>query len=95
MFDISNKTARQALKGLWLDEKMKKETIASLQKIDDGTLLPRNTKNFKGLKEHKFSKIRILFEPGKNGQPKKIVAIFNRRDMDLIEKALRDSYKTK
>ena len=37
----------------------------------------------------------MLFEAGKNGKPEKIVAIFDRKDMGLIKKGLRDSYKTK
>ena len=52
-------------------------------------------KNFKGLKEHKFSKVQMLLEPGKKGQPEKIVAIFNRSDLDFMETALRPYYKEK
>lgn len=69
-----------------------------MEKIDDGTLVPRNTKdfkNFKGLKEHKFTQVRMLYEPGKNGGPEKIVAIFDRGEMELMEKALRPYYKGK
>ena len=37
----------------------------------------------------------MLYEPGKNGQPKKIVAIFDRKEMKGVQKALRPYYKTK
>ena len=95
---ISNKSARKALGRVCKNEKTKKEVIESLEKMDDETLLPRNTKdfkNFKGLKEDKFSKVRILYEPGKKGQLEKIVAIFDRRDLETVEKALRPHYKGK
>lgn len=95
---ITNKTTRKALKRVLKNVNTQKEVIESLKKIDNGTILPRSTKdfkNFKGLREFKFSKTRMLYEPGKNGEPPIIVAIFDRGEMDAIEKALRPYYKGK
>ena len=51
--------------------------------------------NFKGLKKHKFSNAQILFEPIEKGKPEKIVAIFIRKDLDIVKKGLRPDYPTK
>jgi len=61
--------------------------------MNKGELLPRNKKNFKGLKELKFKDTRMIVRPGKNGALDEILAIFFRSDMKTIEKGLKNNYK--
>ena len=37
----------------------------------------------------------MLYEPSKKGKPEKIVAIFIKKDLDLVKKGLRSDYPTK
>ena len=74
----------------------KKEVLAGLDRMNKGELLPRNQKNFKGfktLKEIKLTDTRMLVQPGKNGGPDEIVAIFMRRDLDNIASIFTSKYK--
>lgn len=64
--------------------------------MNSGELLPRNEKDFKGLKslkELKFKDTRMLVRPGEKGVPDEIIAIFMRSDMKTIEKGLKNKYK--
>jgi len=64
--------------------------------MNKGELLPRNQKNFKGfktLKEIKLTDTRMLVQPGQNGRPDQIVAIFMRRDLDNIASIFKYKYK--
>ena len=45
------------------------------------------------MKELKFTKTRMLVQPGINGGPDQIVAIFMRRDMDNIASNFKGKYK--
>ena len=72
------------------------EVVAGLDKMNNGELLPRNQKNFKGfknLKEVKLNDTRMLVQPGINGGPDQIVAIFMRRDLDNIVSNFQGKYK--
>ena len=63
--------------------------------MNSGELLPRNEKDFKGfktLKELKFTKTRMLVRPGEKGAPDEIVAIFLRRDLDDMDKKLKNKF---
>jgi hypothetical protein len=96
IYNLETKTARKALKTVWKNTEAKKEVLAGLDKMNSGKLLPRNQKNFKGfktLKELKFTKTRMLVQPGINGGPDQIVAIFMRRDMDNIASNFKGKYK--
>jgi hypothetical protein len=96
IYNLETKTARKALKAVWKNAEAKKEVLAGLDKMDSGKLLPRSQKNFKGfktLKELKFTKTRMLVQPGINGGPDQIVAIFMRRDMDNIALNFKGKYK--
>jgi hypothetical protein len=96
IYNLETKTARKALKAVWKNTEAKKEVLAGLDKMDSGKLLPRSQKNFKGfktLKELKFTKTRMLVQPGINGGPDQIVAIFMRRDMDNIALNFKGKYK--
>jgi len=56
--------------------------------MNKGELLLRNQKNLKGfktLKEIKLTDTRMLVQPGKNGGLDEIVAIFMRRDLDILK----------
>lgn len=53
----------------------------------------KNIKGFKTLKELKFTKTRMLVQPGINGGPDQIVAIFMRSDMDNIASIFKSKYK--
>ena len=80
----------------WRNPEAKKEVLAGLDKMNNGELLPRNQKNFKGfktLKELKFTKTRMLVQPGINDGPDQIVAIFMRRDLDNIASNFKGKYK--
>lgn len=46
----------------------------------------------KTLKELKFTKTRMLVRPGKNGKPDEVVAIFLRRDLDVVAKKLKNKF---
>jgi hypothetical protein len=64
--------------------------------MNKGELLSRNQKNFKGfktLKEIKLTDTRILLQPGQNGNPDQILAIFMRRDLDNIASIFKGKYK--
>ena len=64
--------------------------------MNKGELLPRNQKNFKGfktLKEIKLTDTRMLVQPGKNGGPDEIVAIFMQRDLENIASIFKGKYK--
>ena len=64
--------------------------------MNKGELFPRNQKNFKDfktLKELKFSKTRMLVQPRMNGDLGQIVAIFMRRDIDNIVSNFKSKYK--
>ena len=96
IYNLETKTARKALKKVWKNTEAKKEVLAGLDRMNSGKLLPRNQKNFKGfktLKELKFTKTRMLVQPGINGGPDQIVAIFMRRDMDDIASNFKGKYK--
>ena len=72
------------------------EVVAGLDKMNNGELLPRNQKNFKGfktLKELKFTKTRMLIQPWINDGPDQIVAIFMRRDLNNVALNLKGKYK--
>lgn len=95
-YKLETKTARKALKKVWKNPEAKKEVLAGLDKMNKGELLPRNQKNFKGfktLKEIKLTDTRMLVEPGQNGGPDQIVAIFMRRDLDNIASIFKGKYK--
>ena len=96
IYNLETKAAKQTLRKIWKNPEAKKEVLAGLARIDRGELLPRNQKNFKGfktLKEIKLTKTRMLVQPGKNGAPDTILAIFMRRDMDDIVLAFKNKYK--
>ena len=96
IYNLETKTARKALKKVWINPEAKKEVLAGLDKMNNGKLLPRNQKNFKGfktLKELKFTKTRMLVQPGINDGPDQIVAIFMRRDLDNIASNFKGKYK--
>jgi len=96
IYSLETKAAKQTLRKVWKNPEAKKEALAGLARIDRGELLPRNQKDFKGfktIKEIKLSKTRMLVQPGKNGAPDTIVAIFMRRDMDDIVLAFKNKYK--
>ena len=96
IYNLETKTARKALRKVWKNPEAKKEVLAGLDKMNSGELLPRNQKNFKGfktLKELKFTKTRMLVQPGINGGPDQIVAIFMRSDMDNIASIFKSKYK--
>jgi hypothetical protein len=95
-YSLETKTAKKALKTLWKNPDAKKEVLAGLDKMNKGELLPRNQKNFKGfktLKEIKLTDTRMLIQPGKNGDPDQIVAIFMRRDLENIASIFKGKYK--
>ena len=96
IYNLETKTARKALKKVWKNPEAKKEVLAGLDKMNNGELLPRNQKNFKGfknLKEVKLNDTRMLVQPGINGGPDQIVAIFMRRDLDNIVSNFQGKYK--
>jgi len=96
IYILETKTAKKALKRVWKNPEAKKEVLAGLDRMNRGELLPRNQKNFKGfktLKEIKLKDTRMLVEPGKNGGPDKIVAIFMRSDLDNIASIFKSKYK--
>lgn len=45
------------------------------------------------MKEVKFTKTRMLVQPGINGGPDQIVAIFMRRDLNNVALNLKGKYK--
>ena len=96
IYKLETKTARKALKKVWKNDEAKTEVLAGLNRINNGELLPRNQKNFKGfktLKEVKFTKTRMLVQPGINGGPDQIVAICMRRDLNNVALNLKGKYK--
>ena len=96
IYNLETKTAKKALKKVWKNPEAKKEVLAGLDRMNKGELLPRNQKNFKGfktLKEIKLTDTRMLVQPGKNGGPDEIVAIFMRRDLDNIASIFKSKYK--
>lgn len=96
IYKLETKTARKALKDVWKNPEAKKEVLAGLDRMNKGELLPRNQKNFKGfktLKEIKLTDTRMLVQPGQNGGPDQIVAIFMRRDLDNIASIFKYKYK--
>jgi hypothetical protein len=96
IYNLETKTARKALKAVWKNPKAKKEVLAGLDKMNSGTLVPRNQKDFKGfktLKEIKSTDTRMFVQPGKNGDPDQIVAIFMRRDLENITSIFKGKYK--
>ena len=96
IYKLETKTARKALKTVWKNPEAKKEVLARLDRMNKGELLPRNQKNFKGfktLKEIKLTDTRMLVQPGQNGGPDQIVAIFMRRDLDNIVSIFKGKYK--
>ena len=96
IYKLETKTARKALKNVWKNPEAKKEVLAGLDRMNKGELLPRNQKNFKGFKtlnEIKLTDTRMLVQPGQNGGPDQIVAIFMRRDLDNITSIFKDKYK--
>ena len=96
IYTLETNTAKKALKKVWKNLEAKKEVLEALGKIDKGELLPRNQKDFKGfksLKEFKFSKTRMLMQPGKDNEPDKIVVICMRRDLEDLVRKLRNKYK--
>ena len=95
-YNLETKTAKKALKKVWKNTEAKKEVLAGLDRMNKGELLPRNQKNFKGfktLKEIKLTDTRMLVQPGKNGDPDQIVAIFMRRDLENIASIFKGKYK--
>jgi hypothetical protein len=96
VYKLETKTAKKTLQKVWKNPKAKKEVLAGLDRMNKGELLPRNQKPFKGfktLKEIKLTDTRILVQPGQNGGPDQIVAIFMRRDLDYIASIFKDKYK--
>jgi hypothetical protein len=96
IYTLETKTAKKALKKVWKNPNAQQEVLEALRKIDKGELLPRNQKDFKGfksLKELKFSNTRMLMQPGKDGEPDKIVVICMRRDLDDLVPKLRKKYE--
>ena len=96
IYKLETKTARKALKKVWKNDEAKTEVLAGLNRINNGELLPRNQKNFKGfktLKEVKFTKTRMLVQPGINGGPDQIVAICMQRDLNNVALNLKGKYK--
>ena len=96
IYKLETKTAKKALKNVWNNPEAKKEVLAGLDRMNKGELLPRNQKNFKGfktLKEIKLTDTRMLVQPGQNGGPDQIVAIFMRRDLDKIASIFKGKYK--
>lgn len=96
LYSLETKAAKQTLRKVWKNPEAKKEALAGLARMDRGELLPRNQKDFKGfktIKEIKLSKTRMLVQPGKNGAPDTIVAIFMRRDIDDIVLSFKNKYK--
>ncbi len=96
IYKLETKTARKALKNVWKNPEAKKEVLAGLDRMNKDELLPRNQKNFKGfktLKEIKLTDTRMLVQPGQNGGPDQIVAIFMRRDLDNIASIFKGKYK--
>ena len=96
IYKLETKTARKALKNVWKNPEAKKEVLAGLDRMNKGELLPRNQKNFKGfktLKEIKLTDTRMLAQPGQNGGPDQIIAIFMRRDLDNIASIFKGKYK--
>ena len=64
--------------------------------MDRGELLPRNQKDFKGMKgikEVKLNDTRMLVRIGKNGKPDEIVAIVMRRDLKDLSAKLKNKFK--
>ena len=55
--------------------------------------LEKNFKGFKTLKEIKLRDTRMLVQPGQNGGPDQIVAIFMKRDLDNIVSVFKGKYK--
>jgi len=95
-YNLETKTSKKALKTVWKNPDTKKEVLAGLDRMNKGELLPQNQKNFKGfktLKEIKLTDTRMLVQPGKNGDPDQIVAIFMRRDLENIASIFKDKYK--
>lgn len=92
IYNLETKTAKKALKKVWKNPEAKKEVLAGLDRMNKGELLPRNQKNFKGFKT-KLTDTRMLVQPGKNGGPDQIVAIFMRRDLDNIASIFKGKYK--
>lgn len=96
IYGLETKTAKKALKKVWKNPNARQEVLEALSKIEKGELLPRNQKDFKGfksLKELKFSNTRMLMQPGKDGEPDKIVVICMRRDLDDLVPKLRKKYE--
>ena len=96
IYNLETKTAKKALKKVWKNPEAKKEVLAGLHRMNNGELLPRNQKNFKGfktLKEIKVTDTRMLVQPGKNGGPDEIVAIFMRRGLNNIVPIFKGKYK--
>ena len=96
IYGLETKTAKKALGKVWKNPNAQQEVLEALSRIDKGELLPRNQKDFKGfksLKELKFSNTRMLMQPGKDGEPDKIVVICMRRDLDDLVPKLRKKYK--
>lgn len=96
IYRLETKAAKKAIKNIWRNPEAKKEVLAGLNKMSNGELLPRNQKDFKGfktLKEIKLTETRMLVQPGKNGGPDQIVAIFMRRDIHHMASTFRNIYK--
>ena len=95
-FNIENSSAKSALESAWKGTESRKEIVNFLNDIDIGNLKRRNVKNFKTFKsltELKGTKVRMLVRNRKEGQPDEIVAIFLRKDMDMITKSFSKQYK--
>ena len=95
VFDVTIKTAREELRNLWKDKNLQDELLNGLDRMDQGNLLPRNVKDFKGyksLKEIKLKELRMLIQPGKNGQPDKIISIFRKPKLQIIKKCIKGRY---
>jgi hypothetical protein len=63
--------------------------------MNNGELLSRAQKNFKGfktLKKIKLTDTRMIVQPGKNGDSDQIVAIFMRRDLENIASIFKGKY---
>lgn len=75
---------------------VRNEVLDGLKRIEEGTLLPRNQKNFKGfktIKEIKLKETRMVVQSGKNGKPLKICAIFRKAELDNIVKSFKGKYE--
>ena len=91
-FNLDSSAAREEIQSVWKDPNARKDALDGVDKYSKGQLLLRNTADGqlkelpkKWLKSRlKFGKTRILYIPGVNNQPDKIVGIIRRKKLDLF-----------